>query len=102
MRRFRVRYANALCTGAPLPRKRRNAQLAPTKMGRNTMGGLLMRLVKFLAAVALALTATAAQAQSPVKIRVGWVAPVSNWASIWLEKKDLAQHLGKSYTFEAI
>src|SRR5262249_27559678 len=36
----------------------------------------------------------------PVKIRSAWVAPVTNWASIWLEKKDLAQHLGKSYTFE--
>jgi NitT/TauT family transport system substrate-binding protein len=35
-----------------------------------------------------------------VKIRVSWVAPVSNWASIWLEKKDLAKHLGKSYTLE--
>ena len=42
-----------------------------------------------------------ARAQQPVKIRVSWVAPVSNWASIWLEKKDLAKHLGKSYTLEA-
>jgi len=38
----------------------------------------------------------------PVKIRSAWVAPVTNWASIWLEKKDLAQHLGKSYTFEPV
>ena len=37
----------------------------------------------------------------PVKIRTAWVAPVSNWASIVLEKKDLAKHLGKSYTLEA-
>ena len=36
------------------------------------------------------------------RIRVSWVAPVSNWASIWLEKKDLAQHLGKSYTMEPV
>ena len=28
--------------------------------------------------------------------------PVSNWASIMLEKKDLAQHLGKSYTMEPV
>ena len=48
------------------------------------------------------LGAGAAQAADPVKIRVSWVAPISNWASIWLEKKDLAKHLGKSYTFEAI
>lgn len=42
-----------------------------------------------------------ARAEEPVKIRVSWVAPVANWASIWLDKKDLARHLGKSYTFEA-
>jgi NitT/TauT family transport system substrate-binding protein len=29
------------------------------------------------------------------------VAPVSNWASIWLEKKDLAVHYGKSYVYES-
>jgi NitT/TauT family transport system substrate-binding protein len=43
-----------------------------------------------------------ASAQQPIKIRVSWVAPVSNWASIWLEKKDLAKHLGKSYTMEPV
>ena len=44
--------------------------------------------------------APSVRAQQPVKIRLSWVAPVSNWASIWLEKKDLARHLGKSYTLE--
>jgi NitT/TauT family transport system substrate-binding protein len=43
-----------------------------------------------------------ASAQQPVKIRVSWVAPVSNWASIMLEKKDLARHLGKTYTMEPV
>ena len=43
----------------------------------------------------------AAQAE-PVKIRMSWVAPVANWASIVLEKKELAQHLGKSYTLETV
>jgi sulfonate transport system substrate-binding protein len=38
----------------------------------------------------------------PVKIRVAWVAPVSNWISIWLDKKDLAQHFGQSYIFEPV
>lgn len=38
----------------------------------------------------------------PVKIRAAWVAPVSNWASILLEKKDLAKHFGKSYVFEPV
>jgi sulfonate transport system substrate-binding protein len=43
-----------------------------------------------------------AQAQQPVKIRASWVAPVANWASILLEKKDLARHLGKSYLYEPV
>jgi ABC-type nitrate/sulfonate/bicarbonate transport system substrate-binding protein len=44
---------------------------------------------------------TANSAES-VKIRLGWVAPVANWGSIVMEKKDLAQHMGKSYTLETI
>src|SRR5262245_19975603 len=56
-----------------------------------------------LALVATALLGQApAGAQQPVKIRVSWVAPVSNWASIMLEKKELAQHLGKSYVMEPV
>jgi len=46
--------------------------------------------------------APCASAQQPVKIRVSWVVPVSNWASIWLEKRDLAKHLGKSYMLETM
>ena len=66
-----------------------------------------MRLMKFaLAAMAATIMAAAmtlgtARAE-PVKIRMAWVAPVSNWASIVLEKQDLAKHLGKSYTVEAV
>ena len=58
-------------------------------------------LLANLAVIAL-LGASAASAQQPVKIRVSFVAPVSNWASILLEKKDLAKHLGKSYEMEAV
>ena len=58
-------------------------------------------LLAGLAATIVACVAPAS-AQQPVKIRVSWVAPVSNWASIWLEKKDLAKHLGKSYTVEPV
>jgi sulfonate transport system substrate-binding protein len=64
-----------------------------------------MRMLKLmLAAVAAAALfgASAAQSADPVKIRVSWVAPVSNWASILLEKKDLAKHLGKSYLLEPV
>jgi ABC-type nitrate/sulfonate/bicarbonate transport system substrate-binding protein len=64
-----------------------------------------MRILKLplaaVAAVAL-FGATAAQSADPVRIRVSWVAPVSNWASILLEKKDLAENLGKSYVFEPV
>src|SRR6202050_4719722 len=48
----------------------------------------------------LAVVSGAAQAE-PLKIRGSWVAPVANWASIWLEKKDLAIHFGQSYVFES-
>jgi NitT/TauT family transport system substrate-binding protein len=69
------------------------------------MGGSFMRSLN-LAAGVLALgilgAAGVAHAADPVKIRGAWVAPVTNWASIWLEKKDLAKHFGKSYVFEAV
>lgn len=62
-----------------------------------------MRITKWIVAALFAgATATQAFAQQPVKIRVSWTAPVSNWASILLEKKDLAKHLGKSYTLEPV
>ena len=38
----------------------------------------------------------------PVKIRVAYVVPVANWASILFEKPGLAKHSGKSYAFEAV
>src|SRR4029077_5172961 len=61
-----------------------------------------MRSLKFaLAAMAATVALGAAQAE-PVKIRMAWVAPVSNWASILLEKQDLAKHIGKSHTVEGI
>ncbi len=62
-----------------------------------------MRLVKAVLAgtFALVLGAAAANAE-PVKIRMSWVAPVANWASIILEKKDLAKHMGKSYELESV
>jgi ABC-type nitrate/sulfonate/bicarbonate transport system substrate-binding protein len=61
-----------------------------------------MRLFKIVLAAAGVLFATSAYSADPVKIRLSWVAPVSNWGSIWLEKKDLAKHLGKSYTVETM
>jgi sulfonate transport system substrate-binding protein len=62
-----------------------------------------MRSMKIILAGigALALSAGVAAAE-PVKIRVAWTVGVANWASLILEKKDLAQHLGKSYLFEPV
>jgi sulfonate transport system substrate-binding protein len=37
----------------------------------------------------------------PVMIRGAWVA-VGNWPVLWLPKKDLAVHYGKSYVFEPV
>ena len=42
-----------------------------------------------------------AQAE-PLKLRFAWVAPLSDWASIWLDKKDLARNYGKSYVVESV
>jgi sulfonate transport system substrate-binding protein len=56
-----------------------------------------------LAAAAFALSfvmAAPAPAQEPVKVRIAWVIPVANWASIIYEKKDLMTHYGKTYTVE--
>lgn len=62
-----------------------------------------MRFMKWIMAALFAgAMTTHAFAQQPVKIRVSWTAPVSNWASILLEKKDLAKHLGKTYTLEPV
>ena len=62
-----------------------------------------MRVKIGLAGVAALMLFGAGVARAePVKIRVAWVAPISNWASIWLDKKDLAKHFGQSYVFEPV
>ena len=64
-----------------------------------------MRIMKLALAGACALGlfgSSVAFGAEPVKIRMSWVAPVANWASIVLEKKDLAKHMGKSYTLETV
>src|SRR3954451_25220180 len=64
-----------------------------------------MRLARFgligLVAAFSLLTQGASQAE-PVKIRVSWIAPLSNWASLLMEKKDIARHMGQSYVFEPV
>ena len=53
-------------------------------------------------AVAMSFHAGAGWSAEPVKIRMSWIAPISNWGSLLLEKKELAQHLGKSYVLEPV
>jgi NitT/TauT family transport system substrate-binding protein len=54
-------------------------------------------LVLLSAALTGAGSATAAEV---LKIRLSYVVPVANWATLLVEKKDLATHLGKSYELE--
>lgn len=64
-----------------------------------------MRLGRFhsIALVAaIVLLAPGASKAEPVKIRVSWIAPLSNWASLLMEKKDLARHMGQSYILEPV
>ena len=62
----------------------------------------LSRRLAMVFAAAMSLHAGAAWSAEPVKIRVSWIAPISNWGSLLLEKKELAQHLGKSYVLEPV
>jgi sulfonate transport system substrate-binding protein len=55
-----------------------------------------------LAGIALVLLSVSVAKADPLQIRGAWVAPVANWASIWLAKKDLAKHFGQSYVFEPV
>ena len=55
-----------------------------------------MHLAKLAVAGVCAMALAGAANADPLKITEGWVAP-GNWASIWLQKKDLAKHYGKSY-----
>ena len=59
-----------------------------------------MKALKVLLAAAAVLIAASAAAQQPVKIRVGWVVPVSNLASFMYSAKDVLRHHGKSYVAE--
>src|SRR5262245_57946428 len=46
------------------------------------------------------LGAGAVHAAEALKIRLSYVVPIANWASMLVEKKDLAKNLGKSYQLE--
>jgi len=56
-------------------------------------------LVAAIAAASIGLAANFADAE-PLKIRMSYVVPVGNWASIVYEKKDVMKHYGQSYVTE--
>ena len=60
-----------------------------------------LRTLALIAIVLGPIGAAGARAE-PVKIRMSWVAPLANWASIVMEKKDLAKHMGQSYVLETV
>jgi NitT/TauT family transport system substrate-binding protein len=63
-----------------------------------------MRMLKFgvLGLFAFALAGICTSGAAPIKIRLAYVVPVSNWAPLFAEKKDLAKHWGDSYDLDAI
>jgi sulfonate transport system substrate-binding protein len=54
-----------------------------------------------LCSLVFVLTSVGLVKADPIHIREAWVAP-GNWASIWLQKKDLAKHFGQSYVMDPV
>lgn len=55
-----------------------------------------------LGVCAAVLASVSAAHADPIKIRLAYVVPVSNWAPLFAEKKNLAKHWGTSYDLEAV
>src|SRR5580692_3442401 len=69
---------------------------------RSFWGRTIMRGRLGLAGLALLMFGAGLAQAEPLKIRGAWVAPIANWSSLWLQKKDLAVHFGQSYVFEPV
>jgi NitT/TauT family transport system substrate-binding protein len=61
-----------------------------------------MRFKTILVGMILAAASVASARAEPVKIRLSYIVPVSNWATMLFQRPELAHHLGKSYTFETV
>src|SRR5262249_45382022 len=51
---------------------------------------------------AILLLAQGASKAEPGKIPVSWIAPLLNWASLLMEKKEIARHMGRAHIFEPV
>jgi NitT/TauT family transport system substrate-binding protein len=58
--------------------------------------------IAVVAALLAASLGAPAWSAEPLKIRLSYIVPVSNWATILFQRPGLAHHLGKTYTFEAV
>ena len=54
------------------------------------------------ATLALVVVASAARADEPVKLRIGWITVPIALAPIMSAKQDVTRHLGKTYTIDAV
>lgn len=61
-----------------------------------------MKTLKFLLAVLIAAAAFPAQAQQPVKVRIGWIVPVANIGQFIFTMDKQLRHHGKTYVAETI
>jgi NitT/TauT family transport system substrate-binding protein len=66
------------------------------------MGTARLRFAAMTAALLMGAASSAPLRAEPVHIRLAWIAPGTNWGSLWLEKKDLARHYGASYVLEPV
>jgi sulfonate transport system substrate-binding protein len=58
---------------------------------------------KFVPALLMLGMACASTARAePLRVRMSYVVPLSNWAPFMVAKKDLARHWGRSYNLEAV
>jgi sulfonate transport system substrate-binding protein len=61
-----------------------------------------MRAIRLVCVLIVGLAAYPALAQTPVKIRAGWVSAPASLVPLLFQKPGLTRHFGKSYTFEPI
>ena len=54
-----------------------------------------------LGLLVLGLACASAASAEPLRIRMSYVVPLSNWAPFMVAKKDLARHWGRSYDLQA-